>query len=122
MKAAPEHTHEAFPPAHAPGPRALRVIPAGRAKDTGPVSGMCAARQKRDEAGIVEERLELDVFAHALQIVDFKSPGVQLNALANVSVHFLKGQRIADPWPELEKAFPREAVEEMREHYAGVLV
>ena len=58
--------------------------------------------------------------SHALQIVDFKSPAEQLNGVRDVSGHFV-GPAI-DPWPALEAAYPAEAVDEMRAHYAGVLV
>ena len=58
--------------------------------------------------------------SHALQIVDFKSRGEQLNGTENVAGHFTG--EVLEPWSELELAYPAEAVAEMREHYAGVLV
>lgn len=56
--------------------------------------------------------------SHALQIVDFKSPGAQLNPYRELEAYAFETR---EPWAELACEFPSEAVDEMRAHYAGAL-
>lgn len=51
-----------------------------------------------------------------LQIVDFKSPGEQLNGYAGC-LAFRDGDEDRDPWGTLATVYPAEAVEEMRALY-----
>jgi hypothetical protein len=53
------------------------------------------------------------------QIVDWKSPERQLNTYENVSKW--RSKKVGDPFEVLAGVYPDEALEEMREHYAGVL-
>lgn len=53
---------------------------------------------------------------HPLQIVDFKSPGEQLNAYAGC-LAFRDGDEDRDPWGSLATVYPADAVEEMRALY-----
>ncbi len=52
---------------------------------------------------------------HDRQIVDFKSPGVQLNRYDSVTS--LRSRSESDPFEELAGFYPEEAIEEMRRHY-----
>lgn len=54
---------------------------------------------------------------HDLQIVDFKSPGVQLNGYADV--RRWSRERARDPWEELADVYPLESIAAMRAHYAS---
>lgn len=51
----------------------------------------------------------------ARQIVDWKSPGEQLNSYEALNVH--RPELRADPFVELAGVFPDEALREMRKHY-----
>lgn len=54
---------------------------------------------------------------HDRQIVDWKSPGEQLNSFAQV-VALRRSEEPCDPFVELAGLYPAEALDEMRHHYA----
>lgn len=54
-----------------------------------------------------------------LQIVDWKSPGENLNPYASLERH--KCEYRGDPFTALADRYPREAVEDMQEHYGLVV-
>jgi len=53
--------------------------------------------------------------AHPFQIVDWKSPGNQLNSY-QACLAFIDGDQL-DPWQALTDRYPAEALEEMRALY-----
>lgn len=57
---------------------------------------------------------------HDRQIVDWKTPGAQLNNYRSLSRH--KGGDVADPFEALEGVYPQEALDEMCVHYGRVAV
>lgn len=52
----------------------------------------------------------------ARQIVDWKTPGDQLNPYESLVIH--RGQVMGDPFAELAAFFPADGLAEMREHYS----
>jgi hypothetical protein len=54
------------------------------------------------------------------QLVDWKSPGEQLNTYTDLAKH--RGQRLEDPFVALDGYFPAESLDAMRDHYARVPV
>ena len=57
---------------------------------------------------------------HARQIVDWKSPGTQLNSYDDVTgIH--RGRTVGDPFQALAGIYPDEALEEMAGHYEQAL-
>lgn len=72
-------------------------------------------------AYMIKHQREINVVygdRHALQIVDWKTPGAQLNTFAQIaSVH--AGKNRGDPFAVLSGVYPDVALEEMRNHYEG---
>jgi hypothetical protein len=56
---------------------------------------------------------------HTRQIVDWKTPGIQLNSYREVTAIHGAGSP-ADPFEELADFYPAEALEEMRSYYADL--
>jgi hypothetical protein len=54
---------------------------------------------------------------HAFQIVDWKTPGEQLNDFKSVTSVHRQGTCFPDPFSTLAGVYPDDAVEEMRAHY-----
>jgi len=84
-----------------------------RGCDTSILVNVTKANERKYHPVRVEHR---DQFA--LQIVDFKSPGTQLNPYGELERYVM--ERL-DPWEALLLEYPDEAVFEMREHYAQAL-
>jgi hypothetical protein len=55
---------------------------------------------------------------HDAQIVDWKSPGVQLNTYTSLRRH-RRAAATSDPFGVLSEVYPPEAISEMRRHYRG---
>lgn len=53
---------------------------------------------------------------HPRQIVDWKTPGVQMNSYETIAKRH-RGRQVGDPFELLEGVFPAEALAEMRAHY-----
>lgn len=62
-------------------------------------------------------RVHDSLHLHDYQIVDWKSPGAQLNTYGDVTTVHRPGEQ-RDPYIELADFYPAEALEEMRQHYA----
>jgi hypothetical protein len=82
-----------------------------RGCDTSILVNVTRANERKYHGVVVEHR-----DSHALQIVDFKSPGEQLNPYGHLETYAY--ERFADPWELLASEYPDESVFEMREHYA----
>lgn len=59
---------------------------------------------------------------HPFQVVDWKTPGEQLNSYRSISQLHKRGTLSADPFETLARYYPADALEEMQAHYARELV
>lgn len=89
-----------------------------RGVDTSTLSGLHSASNKRLRAGKSQARLEYRD-SHPLQIVDFKTPGGNLNSFKSCDEYRIGGSKT--PFEDLAEFYPADAVDRMADHY-GVLV
>lgn len=57
---------------------------------------------------------------HLWQIIDWKSPGTQLNRFDDIAARFRRGDRPADPFQVLAGLYPQDLLAEMAAHYERV--